>query len=102
MVRVATRRSNQSGERSRARSRTANGITIVIPAFRAKNTIQRAVESAAQQQGVEPEIIVIIDDGCEDTRALVEQLRLSCCRVLMNPSNLGAQATRNRGLAEAS
>ena len=102
MVRVGTRRSDQSVESSQARSRTADGVTIVIPAFRAKNTIQRAVESAAQQQGVEPEIIVIVDDGCEDTRDLVEQMRLSCCRVLMNARNLGAQATRNRGLAEAS
>ncbi len=102
MTRVGTRRSDQSVESSRARSLTANGVTIVIPAFRARNTIQRAVESAARQQGVEPEIIVIIDDGCEDTRALVEQLGLPCCRVLMNDRNLGAQATRNRGLAEAS
>lgn len=93
---------DQPVESSPARSRTANGVTIVIPAFRARDTIQRAVESAAQQQGVDPEIIVIIDDGCADTRALVEQLRLPCCRVLMNARNLGAQATRNRGLAEAS
>ena len=97
-----TRRSDRSVESSHPKSRTANGVTIVIPAFRAKDTIQRAVESAAQQQGVESEIIVVIDDGCEETRALVEQLQLPCCRVLMNDRNLGAQATRNRGLADAS
>jgi glycosyltransferase involved in cell wall biosynthesis len=102
MIGVGTHRSEQAVESAQERSRTANGVTIVIPAFRAKDTIQRAVKSAAQQQGVEPEIIVVIDDGCGDTRALVEQLQLPCCRVLMNPKNLGAQATRNRGLAEAS
>jgi glycosyltransferase involved in cell wall biosynthesis len=78
------------------------GVTIVIPAFHAKATIQRAVESVAEQPGVEPEIIVVIDDGCTETRERVERLGLACCRVLMNPSNLGAQASRNRGLAEAS
>ena len=102
MVKVGPRQADQSVGSLQARRPGINGVTIVIPAFRAKTTIQRAVESAAQQQGVEPEVIVIIDDGCEETRALVEQLRLPCCQVLMNPRNLGAQATRNRGLTEAS
>ena len=102
MVKVGPRQADQPVGSVHARSPAADGVTIVIPAFRAKTTIQRAVESAAQQEGVEPEVIVIIDDGCEETRALVEQLGLPCTRVLMNPRNLGAQATRNRGLAEAS
>ncbi len=78
------------------------GVTVVIPAFHMKDRIQRAVESVAQQRGVETEIIVIIDDGCAETRERVEQLALSGCRVVMNDRNLGAQVTRNRGLAEAS
>lgn len=77
-------------------------MTVVVPAFRVKDKIRRTVESLAQQRGVELEIIVVIDDGCMETRQLVEDLGLACCRVLMNEENLGAQATRNRGLAEAS
>ena len=76
-------------------------VTIVIPAFHAKDTIQRAVESVARQSGVNIEIIVVIDDGCVDTQQRVEQMELACCRVLMNDGNLGSQASRNRGLAEA-
>ena len=78
------------------------GVTVVIPAFHAKETIQRAIESVVGQRAIQPEIIVVIDDGCKETKERVEQLGLSCCRILMNPSNLGAQASRNRGLAEAS
>lgn len=77
------------------------GVSIVIPAFHAKETIQRAVESVARQTGVDTEIIVVIDDGCADTEQRVQQLGLTNCRILMNDRNLGSQATRNRGLAEA-
>jgi glycosyltransferase involved in cell wall biosynthesis len=77
------------------------GISIVVPAFHAKDTIQRALDSVAQQRGVETEIIVIIDDGCLETQQRIEQLGISSCRVLMNEQNLGSQASRNRGLAEA-
>lgn len=78
------------------------GVTVVIPAFHAKDTIQRTVESVIEQSGIDPEIIVVIDDGCMETKERVERLRFVGCRVLVNPRNLGAQATRNRGLAEAS
>jgi glycosyltransferase involved in cell wall biosynthesis len=100
--RVCAGRSDLSANSQMAARPAGTGITVVIPAFRARDTIERAVESVAQQPGIDLEIIVIIDDGCIETRERVEQLRLTCCRVLMNACNLGAQATRNRGLAEAS
>ena len=78
------------------------GVTVVIPAFRAKDTIVRAVESVATQRGIEPEILVIVDDQCEETRERAERLGVPGCRVIMNERNLGGQETRNRGLAEAS
>jgi len=78
------------------------GVTVVIPAFHAKDTIERTVRSVIEQPDVDPEIIVVIDDGCGQTKDRVEQLGFACCKVLVNPHNLGAQATRNRGLAEAS
>lgn len=76
-------------------------VSVVIPAFHAEDTIQRAVQSVVQQRGVDVEIVVVIDDGSKETKERVEQLGLACCRVLMNDGNLGAQVTRNRGLAEA-
>jgi glycosyltransferase involved in cell wall biosynthesis len=78
------------------------GVTVVIPAFHARDTIERTVQSVIEQRGVDPEIIVVIDDGCTETKERVERLGFARCRVLTNPHNLGAQATRNRGLAEAS
>jgi glycosyltransferase involved in cell wall biosynthesis len=78
------------------------GVTVVIPAFHAQDTIERTVRSAVEQPGVEVEIIVVIDDGSMETKARIEGLGLDGCRILVNPHNLGAQATRNRGLAEAS
>jgi glycosyltransferase involved in cell wall biosynthesis len=79
-----------------------SGVSVVIPAFHAVGTIERTVRSVIDQPGIDPEIIVVIDDGCSETKKRVEKLGFASCKVLVNPRNLGAQATRNRGLAEAS
>lgn len=77
-------------------------VSVIIPAYQCAGTICNAVDSAlAQTVAVE---ILVLDDGSGDGLEAV----LSCysqrpeVRYLKNPENLGAAATRNRGVALAS
>jgi glycosyltransferase involved in cell wall biosynthesis len=75
-------------------------VTIVIPAYRAEATLARAIKSAQAQAGVVCEIIVVVDgdvDGTAEVAAKFQQVRL-----LVNRTNQGAPAARNRGLFAAS
>ena len=75
-------------------------ITTVIPCFAAASTIGRAVRSALTQNGGDIRVIAVIDDGCPQTRRALEDLGEPRITILVNGSNLGAQASRNRGLAK--
>jgi glycosyltransferase involved in cell wall biosynthesis len=73
-------------------------ITVVIPAYHASSTIRRAVESALSQNGGGTRVIVVIDGADRETEedlAAVADERLSW---VVNHTNLGAPASRNRGL----
>jgi teichuronic acid biosynthesis glycosyltransferase TuaG len=79
-------------------------VSVIIPAYRAAETIGRALRSVAGQT-VTPREIVIVDDGSDDDTAKVARryadlLAPSALRVVTQP-NLGAGAARNRALAEA-
>lgn len=74
-------------------------ITTVIPSFEAAATIERAVGSALAQNDGNIEVIVIVDDGCDETQRLLDGLGDARVAVLVNGTNLGAPASRNRGLA---
>jgi hypothetical protein len=82
-----------------SRKRGDPDITIVIPAYRALRTIARAIDSALGQCGGRVRIIVVIDDGSEDTRKLAEDRDDRRISVVVNERNLGAPASRNRGLS---
>lgn len=77
--------------------------TIVIAAYRAEATLERAIRSASAQ--TVPVEIVIVDDGSDDgTYAIAEACRqqdpqISAFRMAQNA---GPAAARNRGIAESS
>lgn len=73
-------------------------ITVVIPCYQADRTVIRAVDSALSQCDGKVSIVVVIDDGSETTLGLVKQLGDPRIRTVMNERNLGAPASRNRGL----
>jgi glycosyltransferase involved in cell wall biosynthesis len=81
--------------------RASADVTVVIPSYKALHTIKRAVSSILSQQGVSVRVVVVIDDGCLETEALVRGLGDRNVDVLVNETNQGAQVSRNRGLAIA-
>lgn len=76
-------------------------ISVIIPVHNGANTISRALDSALSQ-AVELEVIVI--DDCSNDH--LEEVMEGYCwdprvRLLKNEKNLGAAASRNRGVKEA-
>ncbi len=82
-----------------AEAATASLVTVVIPAYKAAATIERALRSVLAQPGVATEVVVVVDDLCAETQRVVagHGPRVRC---LVNERNLGAQVSRNLGLAE--
>ncbi len=76
---------------------------IVIAAYRASDTLARAIRSA-QAQTVPVEIIVVDDCSDDGTHALAEEFSQQdpAVRVFRQPKNGGPAAARNRGIAESS
>lgn len=78
-------------------------VSVIIPAFNAVSSIERAIASVTGQT-IEDLEIVVIDDGCSDrTSELVEKLAYEDGRIRLLPSigNRGVSAARNRGLVAA-
>lgn len=74
-------------------------LTVVMPAFNASSTIERALRSVASQSLVPSEIIVV-DDGSTDTTA--ELASRAGVRVFRTPGNWGPSAARNLACQHAS
>jgi glycosyltransferase involved in cell wall biosynthesis len=74
-------------------------VSVVIPYYRASQTIARAVESALGQT-VRPHEIIIVDDGCpEGAEAATKQFGSSVA--LIRKPNGGAASARNLGIEHA-
>ena len=73
-------------------------VSVIIPAYRCAATLRQAIDSALLQE-VPLEILVLDDCSGEDIEGIVrsygDEPRL---RYLKNEKNLGAAATRNRGV----
>lgn len=74
-------------------------VSAVIPAHNAAHTIERALRSALAQTAPLREILVIDDGSSDDTADRARNLGKNV-RVIQQ-SNAGAPAARNRGLREA-
>jgi hypothetical protein len=73
-------------------------VTVVVPAYRCEDTIERAVSSAIAQRPSPTEVIVIDDASPDSTGARAEALG---ARVVRHEHNRGEGAARNTGLATA-
>jgi len=78
----------------------APSISVVIPAYNAESTIERAIDSVLAQTMPAAEIIVV-DDGSSDQLAAVVSRYVSPVR-LIQQTNSQAAAARNRGIEAAS
>ena len=79
-------------------------VSVIIPAYRAAETIGRTLQSIAAQT-MTPREIIIVDDGSDDdtakvARSFADALKPSALKIVTQP-NLGAGAARNRALIEA-
>ena len=75
-------------------------ISVVIPAYNAENTIERAVYSALNQTHKNIEIIIINDASTDHTEDIVKNINCDNANIvyLRNSSNLGVANSRNRGI----
>ena len=80
-------------------------VSAVIPAYRARATIARAIESVATQT-LRPQEVIVVDDGSGDgtadfVRALATQYETGWLKLLAQDRNEGAASARNAGWAVA-
>src|SRR5579863_3286015 len=76
-------------------------VTVLIPAYNAAATIERAVDSVLAQTFDDYEIIVV-DDGSRDaTSAIVANYGNDKIRLFRLPQNRGESGAMNEGIAAA-
>lgn len=78
-------------------------VSVVIPAYNAADTIERALRSVAAQT-LKPAHVVVVDDGSSDqTEAIANGCRDFMDGIILHvirQDNAGAGAARNRGIFE--
>jgi glycosyltransferase involved in cell wall biosynthesis len=74
-------------------------ISVVIPCHNREGTIARALESVFSQDSAADEVIVVDDASTDNSRSVASEYPI---KLLVNPTNVGAGASRNRGIAAAS
>jgi succinoglycan biosynthesis protein ExoO len=79
----------------------APDVSVVIAAYNAADTIARAVLSAAAQQDVNVEILVIDDCSTDGTRSAIDLLGAPAARLIALDRNRGPGGARNAGFAAA-
>lgn len=79
-------------------------VSVILPAYRAADTITRALTGVGAQTVLPGEIVVVDDGSDDDTVAVVRSAPLpnGVSLKLIEQANAGAGAARNRALAEAS
>lgn len=81
-------------------AKLASEVTVVIPAYKAESTIERAIRSVLNQT-IKPCEILVVDDGSPDASFDIASRFGSPVRVLKKP-NGGSSSARNFGIENAS
>ena len=79
-------------------------ISIIIPTFNRASMLDNSIESVRQQTFSDWELIIVDDASTDETENVIrkhmaEDIRI---RYIKHNSNIGANATRNRGIQESS
>ena len=93
----------QNGRAGRARDMTTPAVSVVIPTYQRRESVQRAIEALAGQTLAPDayEVVVSIDGSDDGTREMLEALRVGFpLRSLWHP-NRGRAAARNAGVDAA-
>ncbi|WP_312363414.1 glycosyltransferase family 2 protein [Ensifer sp.] len=82
-------------------TKTDPDVSFVIAAYKATDTITRAIDSALAQEDLEVEVIVVDDASPDDTAAVVEGMTDPRIRLIRLPDNRGPGGARNAGIDAA-
>ena len=74
-------------------------ISVVIPSYNRKHTLERALQSVFEQTSPVDEVI-LVDDGSTDGSSDMVRQRFPQVTVINQP-NQGVSAARNRGIVAA-
>lgn len=77
-------------------------ISIIIPAYNAALTLERAVYSVIKQKKENVEVIIVENGSTDNTRAIAQQLAKSNENIIVITSQKGVSTARNMGLKVAS
>jgi len=76
-------------------------ISIIIPCFNARSTIERTIESLCAQKIPFKEVLIIDDCSTDDTIVFLKNKYKNQIRILKNKKNSGAAFSRNVGMRAA-
>lgn len=75
-------------------------ISIIVPVYNARNTIERCINSVLSQTYSQFELIIIDDGSTDDSLAICEKFALSDSRIIVkHQDNKGVSAARNLGIS---
>ena len=75
-------------------------ISVIIPFYNARNTLERAISSVLEQSHTNLELLLVNDGSTDDSAALLSHIQDSRLRVI-SQNNQGPSAARNKGLHHA-
>ena len=77
-------------------------ISVIIPAYNARNTIRRACDSVLEQDYANLELVVVNDGSKDDTAALLDQMAAEHENMtVIHQTNGGVSKARNTGICAA-
>lgn len=78
-------------------------ISVVMPAYNAQNSLQKAIESVLAQTYTKIELIIVDDGSTDDTYYVAQQYadKDTRIRLFKNEQNCGVSYTRRRGVSLA-
>src|SRR5215467_15772 len=77
-------------------------VTVLIPAYNAARTIERALASVWHQHYPEMEVIVVDDASTDDTSVHVREVARGNLRLIRLETNRGVSGALNAGIQQAS
>lgn len=72
-------------------------VSIIIPAYKAEDTILKAVHSALDQGAKVSEVIVVIDGQIDKTASILKSIKDNRLKIIVFENNKGVQKARNTG-----